>query len=102
MSARPTWTFDAEVWLHSGGSWHFVNVPEDDADEIEERFGRHAGGFGSVRVEVTIGGSRWKTSLFPDTKQATYVLPLKQAVRRAEGLSAGSTATVRIEVLVET
>ena len=104
MSSRASassWTFDAAVWLHSGGSWHFVSLPEEAADEIEERYGRHAGGFGSVRVEVTIGSARWKTSLFPDAKRATYVLPLKQAVRRAEGLAAGSPATVHLQVLVE-
>ena len=51
-------SFDAEVWEHEGtGAWHFVSLPEQVADEVDERFGRRAGGFGSVPVEVTIGST---------------------------------------------
>ncbi len=92
-------SFDAEVWIHEGGSWHFVAVPEDDADDIEERFGAQAGGFGSIRVEVCIGATRWRTSVFPDSKRKTYVLPIKKQVRTAEGFAAGSTVTVELTVV---
>ena len=96
-SAR--FAFTAKVWEHDGqGAWHFVSLPPDLADEIEERFGATAGGFGSVRVEVTIGATRWSTSLFPDAKRATYVLPVKKAVRVAEELVAGSSADVHLEI----
>ncbi|MCU1368581.1 MAG: uncharacterized protein JWN39_4220 [Ilumatobacteraceae bacterium] len=92
--------FTAELWEHPGsGSWHFVSLPEDVADDIEDLFGHHAGGFGSVRVEVTIGGSCWRTSVFPDTKRATYVLPVKKPVRTAEGLRAGSLAEIHLVVI---
>jgi hypothetical protein len=94
------YSFATELWEWDGNaSWHFVSVPEDDADDIEERFGGRAGGFGSIRVEVTIGSSTWRTSLFPDSKRRTYVLPVKKPVRSAEGLTAGSTAAVTLTVL---
>ena len=97
---RDRYTFDAVVWEHSGaGAWHFVDLPEDDADDIEEFFGATAAGFGSIRVEVTIGSSTWQTSIFPDSKRKTYVLPVKKPVRRAEGLVDGSVATVELRVL---
>lgn len=92
-------SFDAQVWIHPGGSWHFVALPDEEADDIEERFGATAGGFGSVRVEVCIGSSRWRTSIFPDSKRRTYVLPIKKPIRTAEGLSAGSTATIELTVV---
>jgi hypothetical protein len=93
-------TFDAVVWEHtSTGAWHFVSLPESDADDIDEMFGHNAAGFGSIRVDVTIGSTRWQTSIFPDTKRGTYVLPVKKAVRAAEGLVAGSTARVVLEVI---
>jgi hypothetical protein len=93
-------TFDASVWEHDGsGAWHFVSLPEPDADDIEEMFGHHAAGFGSIRVEVTIGATTWRTSVFPDSKRSTYVLPVKKAVRVAEQLTAGSTAHVELEVI---
>ena len=98
--APAEFTFTAELWEHSGsGTWHFVSLPEEIADDIEAMFGRHAAGFGSVRVEVTIGGSCWRTSVFPDAKRATYVLPVKKPVRTAEGLRSGSLAEIRLVVV---
>ena len=97
--ARSRFSFTAEVWEHEGpAAWHFVSLPEAVADEIEAVFGHRAGGFGSLRVEVTIGRTQWSTSLFPDRKRGTYVLPLKKAVRVAELLVAGSPATVSLVV----
>lgn len=91
--------FDAELWLHDSGSWHFVSVPEDIADDIEAMFGHRAAGFGSLRVDVTVGSSTWQTSVFPDTKRATYVLPVKKAVRTAERFEVGANARVRLVVI---
>lgn len=102
MAAAPdSYAFTAVVWEHEGSAaWHFVSLPDEVADDIDERHGHHAGGFGSVRVEVTIGATTWRTSLFPDTKRATYLLPVKKAVRTAERLADGTTAQVRVTVLV--
>jgi len=98
MSGR--YRFEAEVWEHDGpASWHFVSLPDDVADDIEERYAAAAGGFGSIRVEVTMGGTTWRTSLFPDRKRRTYLLPVKAGVRTAEGLRDGSSATVALTVL---
>lgn len=97
-----TYSFSATVWEHDGNAaWHFVSLPDDDADDIEQRFGGNAGGFGSVRVEVTIGSTRWRTSLFPDSKRKTYVLPVKKEVRRAEDLVVGSTPEIALVVMIE-
>ena len=97
-----TYLFEAEVWEWSSKtSWFFVSVPEDEADAIEERFGRRAAGFGSIRVEVTIGSSTWRTSLFPSNEEKTYVLPLKKAVRTAEGLGPGSVVAVELVVVTD-
>ncbi len=98
--ARSRFSFSADVWEYDGpAAWFFVSVPESDADAIEEIHGDRAGGFGSIRVEVTIGATTWRTSLFPDRKLETYVLPVKKEVRRAEGLDAGTTARVDLEIL---
>lgn len=95
------YSFTAEVWEQEGpGRWHFVSLPEDVADEIEAVTAppTTAKGFGSIRVEVAIGESRWATSIFPDTKRGTYVLPVKKAVRQAEGLHDGSPAIVELTI----
>jgi hypothetical protein len=97
---RPdTFSFTAELWEYEGqGAWHFVSLPEGDADEIEATYGHRAGGFGSVRVRVTIGTTTWSTSIFPDRKRGTYVLPVKKAVRQAEGLAEGMHVDVELTV----
>lgn len=93
--------FDAELWLwdaRQSDSWTFVNLPQDASAEIREIAGAVPRGFGSVRVTATIGATTWKTSIFPDAKAGVYVLPLKKAVRKAEKIEAGDTATVKVEL----
>ncbi|HEY0888440.1 MAG TPA: DUF1905 domain-containing protein [Nocardioides sp.] len=93
------WEFDAALWRWEGqeAAWVFLTVPEEVDDDIRLLAGpRH--GFGSVRVEVTIGASTWRTSVFPD-KQRGFVLPVKKDVRRREGVEIGDTVTVRLTLL---
>ena len=91
--------FDAEVWLYEGdAAWHFITLPADVSDQIDERTTGQRRGFGSIRVRVTIGATTWSTSIFPDSKRGAFLLPVKAEVRRREGLSAGSHATVGVEL----
>jgi hypothetical protein len=95
-------TFDAELWIwdaRRGDSWTFVSLPVDVAAEIRDIAGAGRRGFGSLRVRAAIGGSSWTTSIFPDSQRDTFVLPLKKAVRRAEGVEAGDVATVTVELV---
>lgn len=98
--ATSDYEFTAEVWEHDGNaSWHFVSLPEHIADDIDELHGHNAKGFGSLKVEVTIGATSWSTSIFPDSKRGTYVLPVKKVVRTAEGLADGTPARVHLTVV---
>ncbi len=91
--------FEAEIWLsESVGAWAFVTVPPDLSEDIRYSSGPPAG-FGSVRVEVTVGGTTWRTSVFPDAKSGCFVLPFKQAVRRAEGLDIGDVAQLSLSLV---
>lgn len=49
-------------------------------------------------MEVTIGSSRWRTSIFPDAGRGVYVLPLKRSVREREGISDGDAVRARLDV----
>ena len=92
--------FTAEIWEHSPddpGSWHFLTLPLELADDVALEAGPR-GGFGSVRVEVSIGSTTWRTSLFPDAKGGSFVLPVKKQVRRANDLRAGDEVDVRLVV----
>lgn len=92
--------FDAVLWewesSPEGTAWVFITVPEDETEEIRLRSGPPRG-FGSVRVEATIGATTWRTSVFPDSRG--FALPLKKAVRRAESLDLGDSARVTLELI---
>jgi hypothetical protein len=94
--------FIAELWIwdaRRSDTWTFVSLPADASEEIRDLPGGPPRGFGSRRVRVTIGGSTWLTSIFPDSAGGCYVLPVKRAVRKAEALDTGDTATVTVELL---
>ncbi len=95
-----TFEFTADLWRYTGeAAWYFVTLPHDVADDIDEITGDTRRGFGSVRVEVTVGSTTWRTSIFPDTKAASFVLPVKKAVRLAERLDDGSLVAARLVLL---
>lgn len=94
--------FDAELWIwdaRRGDSWTFVSLPVEASEDIRDLAAEPRRGFGSVRVRVTVGGTTWTTSIFPDSARGCYVLPVKRAVRNAEGLDAGDVATVTVELI---
>ena len=92
----------AAIWVWrpdaSGGGWHFVTVDGQAAAEIRYAALGRMGGFGSVRVTVTIGNTRWQTSLFPHKESGGFILPIKADIRRRESLAAGDTVTVSLEI----
>ena len=92
------WDFEAEVRLWKlDAAWHFLTLPQDVADEIEDMpFSR--GGFGSLRVQVTIGSSSWGTSIFPNKELGSFLLPLKKPVRETEGLGVGDVCHVHLRI----
>jgi hypothetical protein len=94
--------FDAELWIwdaRRADSWTFVSLPVDASEEIREVAGGPRRGFGAVRVRVTIGGTAWTTSIFPDGARGCYVLPVERTVRKAEALGTGDIATVTVELI---
>lgn len=97
---RATISLDAEVWLWTskGASWHFLTVEGEAAAEVRYASLGLTRGFGSVPVEAAIGATRWHTSLFPSKATGGFMLPLKAAVRKAEGFAAGDTVRVTLSI----
>lgn len=96
--------FEAELWEASAvASWVFVTVPPDVTEAVRQDAAElgEPTAFGSVRVEARIGGTTWRTSVFPDAELGCFVLPVKKAVRRAEGLDVGDLAAVSLSVVDE-
>ncbi|MFD8738414.1 DUF1905 domain-containing protein [Streptomyces sp. NPDC059618] len=76
--------------------YHFVRLPDEESAEIREVAAMATYGWGVIPVEARIGEAVFRTSLFP--RDGGYLLPLKAAVRKQTGLSAGDDVTVRMTV----
>lgn len=97
---RARYTVRAKAWLYSAnGGWHFLTLPSKQAAAIRALFARGARPFGSIPVSVTIGETGWRTSLFPDRKAGSYLLPIKASVRKSEQIEDGTMVTAVIQVL---
>ncbi|MDQ4137467.1 MAG: DUF1905 domain-containing protein [Actinomycetota bacterium] len=101
MSEPLTYEFRAPLWIWEvrRDLWTFVTLPDEATDELQARSETGGRGFGSVPVRARIGATSWRTSVFPQGGQGPYVLPVKRAVRDANDLEPGATASVWVEVL---
>lgn len=87
--------FGGEVFQWRGPApYYYVAVPEDDSDDIKAISQAVTYGWGVIPVTVTVGDTEFQTSLFP--KDGRYLVPLKDKVRRAEGIGDGDAITVRL------
>jgi hypothetical protein len=94
-----TVTGPLKMWSNDEGRMHFMSVPAELSGEIKAHALMVRRGFGSVRVEVTIGDVTWRTSVFPSKSTGGYFLPVKMDVCRREELMAGDEVTVTLELL---
>ncbi|MFI1470584.1 DUF1905 domain-containing protein [Streptomyces wuyuanensis] len=76
--------------------YYFVPVPDEQSADIGEVAATATYGWGVIPVEARIGGTAFTTSLFP--KDGGYLLPLKVAVRKPQGISVGDDVTVEMTV----
>ncbi len=96
----------ATLWIWAsgpnGGNWHFLTIAGEAAEDIKTTAimrrleGEQQRGWGAIRVSATIGDTSWQTSIFPSRESGGYLLPIKAAVRKAEGLAAGDDVTVHL------
>ncbi len=86
----------------AAAAWHFVTIDGAAGDALSatalmRRMEGLAKGFGSLKVSVRIGESRFSTSVFP-SKELGWLLPVKASVRRAEGIVEGDEVQVTLTV----
>ena len=86
-----------EVWYWRGPApFHFVTVPEEPSAALEAMSPEVSYGWGVIPVGARIGRTTFRTSLFP--RDDLYLVPIKVAVRRAEGIALGDVVTVGLTV----
>jgi hypothetical protein len=90
-------SFSATVWEWRGPApYHFVSVPPDVAIEIKELASAVTYGWGMIPVSGKIGTTMFDTSLW--AKNGTYAVPLKDAVRKAEGISLDDLVSIELSL----
>ena len=101
-----THTVTTKLWIWTSdkapASWHFLTIEGDAADAIHAlalmrrlENGRRRG-WGAMKVKARIADTEWETAIFPDKGSGGWLLPVKAAVRKAEGLTAGDLVEVTI------
>jgi hypothetical protein len=91
--------FRGEVWHWRGPSpYHFITVPPEAAVAIRSISGVVTYGWGMVPVRARIRDTDFETALFP--KDGAYVLPIKDAVRKAEELAVGDLVAVELTIRI--
>jgi hypothetical protein len=96
----PLWRWQSAT---APAAWFFVTIAGEVADDI--RLAAIGGqwldgrkGFGSAKVQATIGGTSWSTSVFPHKESGGWLLPVKAAVRKAEAIAEGDAVTVTVSL----
>lgn len=86
-------SFEADVIHWRGPSpFFFAPLPPEEADEIHRLSKLLSYGWGMIPVDVEIAGAQFYTALF--RKDETYWMPLKDAVRKKTGITAGDRISV--------
>lgn len=81
-------SFSAKAFIWPGDlGWHFVYLPQKLAEGIKKVSKKHGGGF--VKIKALIGKTYWHTSLFPYSRENTYLICIKKSIREKEGIFAG-------------
>jgi hypothetical protein len=83
-------------WEKRVDPWFFATMPAELSLELRE-LPSPPRGFGSLRVQARIGSSTWNTSIFFGGE--AFVLPLKKAIRRAQGVSEGDIIVVDLDII---
>ena len=96
--SAPLWRWSSD----NGVSWFFLTVDGEAGEALTAtRWMRRletgsSRGFGMIKVRATIGDSSWSTSVFPQ-KEGGWLLPVKAAIRRAEGTVEGDIVELMLE-----
>ncbi|WP_234796852.1 DUF1905 domain-containing protein [Mycolicibacterium porcinum] len=91
------WEFEGEVFQWRGPApYFFVATPAHVDEFLRAHHSELTYGWGVIPAQVRIGTTEVTTSLIP--KDGAYLVPLKVALRRPEGIDDGDQVRVRLQV----
>ena len=90
--------FEGEIVAWRGPApYLFVAVPEALVGEVAYAARQASYGWGCVPVAARLGATDFTSSLFP--RDGGYLLPVKVAVQKAEGVGLGDRVEVTLQVV---
>ena len=85
MTTKIKYEFTAKMWQYSSPmAWYFVSLPIEISTEIRENLKWMEEGWGRLKATAKIANTQWETAIWFDTKQNTYLLPIKAEIREKE------------------
>ncbi len=84
------------VWWRGPAPYHFVALPEPERARLQAIASRVTYGWGCIPATVTLGATTFTTSIFP--KDGGFLVPVKTAARRAEGVELGDDVSLVVVV----
>ena len=84
------------IYWRGPAPYLFVTVPEEPSRDLKAISAMVTYGWGVIPVNVRIGNTEWKTSLFP--KEGRYLVPIRKSVQKSEKLDVGDSVVIQLEV----
>ncbi|WP_322746816.1 DUF1905 domain-containing protein [Cellulomonas sp. S1-8] len=84
------------VWWRGPAPYHFVALPDPEVARLRVVASRVTYGWGCIPASVTLGATTFTTSIFP--KDGGFMVPVKVAARRAEGVELGDDVALVVVV----
>ena len=91
------WTFTATVVEWRGPAPYLFVPMKESATAAVKELARGIEYWGQVPVLVTIRKTEFRTAMWP--KDGRYLVPIKVAVQRAEGISLGDRVRLRVRIV---
>lgn len=100
MTDKISYQFTAAIWQYAApqGGWYFVSLPVELSAEIRAHLQWQEEGWGRLKATACINATQWDTAIWFDTKQNTYLLPLKAEVRRKGQLRTGEIVKILLYI----
>jgi hypothetical protein len=83
------------VYWRGPAPFHFVMLPKRESAQLKDASPELTYGWGCIPARGRIGDTDFTTALFP--KDGSYAVPVKVAVRRAEGIELGDVVDVVLD-----
>lgn len=76
--------------------FYFVAIDEADSTIIKSVAKEYSYGWGVIYITASIGKTTWTTAVIP--KDGKYLIPMKDAVRKAAGIELGDEVSMNIKL----